>query len=83
MLSVVWSYAAALVGSGCLLGLDVGCAAARVLSSVVASRTDIAMAVGLGWPAPPCRGVLITALLALLPAFAAQLRPAVGDLRAA
>ncbi len=81
--SVVWSYAAALILAGAVVGVGVGFAAAAVISRMVTARTDILVTATLGWPEFHLVGafVSLTVLLALLPAFIALSRPVVTDLR--
>ena len=50
LVATVWSYGAALMAIGGVLGLALGWAVAAVLARVVASRTGVAIPVGLGWP---------------------------------
>ncbi|WP_375686977.1 FtsX-like permease family protein [Pseudooceanicola sp. LIPI14-2-Ac024] len=68
--AVVWSFSAALLVAGALLGLLVGWAAAAVLAQVVTARTDMAVAASLGWPEVQFLAgfVSVTLLLSLLPA---------------
>jgi putative ABC transport system permease protein len=81
--SVVWSYAALLIGAGALVGLALGTLAAGVISKIVTARTDILVEAGLAWPEVHLVAgfVSLTLLLALLPAFIALNRPVVTDLR--
>lgn len=48
--AVVWSYAAALLSVGAGLGLTVGWAAARVLSTLLSARMDLLVSAPLAWP---------------------------------
>jgi putative ABC transport system permease protein len=82
--AVVWSYAAALIGAGAVLGIVVGIFATTVISWIVTARTDILIRAGLGWPELHLVAgfVSLTVLLALVPAFVALNRPVVADLRA-
>ena len=83
VLAVVWSYAAALIATGCALGLAVGWAAAQVISRAVTLRTGIHVAPALGAP----ELILVagffglTSLMALLPALVAFHRDPIADLR--
>lgn len=83
VLAVVWSYAAALIGLGCVLGLAVGWLAAQLISRIVTTRTDVLVAPVLG-----LRELILvaaffglTSLMAFLPAIAAYRRDALNDLR--
>lgn len=82
--SVVWSYAAALIGAGALAGIGVGFAAVGAISRVVTARTDILVTATLGWPEFHLVAgfVSLTVLLALTPAFMALSRNIITDLRA-
>ncbi|MEM9223284.1 MAG: ABC transporter permease [Pseudomonadota bacterium] len=81
--AVVWSYAAALILGGAVLGIAVGYAAAAVLSRVLTARTDILVTASLGWPeAHLVAGFIsLTIILALIPALSALSRNVVRDLR--
>jgi putative ABC transport system permease protein len=81
--SVVWAYAAALIGTGAVLGLGVGVVATAAISRVVSARTDILVQSSLGWSEFQLVAafVSLTVLLALAPAFIALNRPVVADLR--
>lgn len=84
VLAVVWSYAAALVGLGSLLGLILGWAVAAGLSRIVTARTDVLVAARIGWTEVQ----LVTGfaslalLLALVPGMLASRRSPLEDLRA-
>jgi putative ABC transport system permease protein len=82
--SVVWSYAAVLIGAGALLGVAVGFAAVGAISRVVTARTDILVTATLGWPEFHLVAgfVSLTVMLALTPAFMALSRNIITDLRA-
>lgn len=82
--SVVWSYAAVLIGAGALFGVAVGFAAVGAISRVVTARTDILVTATLGWPEfhLVAAFVSLTVILALTPAFMALSRNIVTDLRA-
>lgn len=82
--SVVWSYAAVLIGAGALLGVAVGYVAVGAISRVVTARTDILVTATLRWPEFHLVAgfVSLTVLLALTPAFMALSRNIVTDLRA-
>lgn len=82
--SVVWSYAALLIGAGALLGVAVGFAAVGAISRVVTARTDILVSATLGWPEfhLVAAFVSLTVILALTPAFMALSRNIITDLRA-
>jgi putative ABC transport system permease protein len=81
--SIIWTYAAALIGAGALLGIAVGVAATAVISDFITRQTDIVITSSLGLPELQLVAgfVSLTVLLALLPAFAALRRPVVADLR--
>ncbi|PWV98779.1 putative ABC transport system permease protein [Hoeflea marina] len=81
--SVVWCYAATLIGGGALLGLAVGHVATGILSREISRRTDILVDASLAWPEFHLIAgfVSMTMLLALLPAFLALTRPVIDDLR--
>ncbi len=80
--SVVWTYAAALIGTGAVLGLGVGVVATAAISRAVSARTDILVQSSLGWTELQLVAgfVSLTVLLALAPAFIALYRPVVADL---
>lgn len=82
--SVVWSYAAFLIGAGAVLGILVGLAAVGAISRVVSARTDILVTATLGWPEFHLVAgfVSLTVILALTPAFMALSRNIITDLRA-
>ncbi|MDO5612715.1 MAG: FtsX-like permease family protein [Paracoccus sp. (in: a-proteobacteria)] len=81
--AVVWSYSAALILIGATLGLGLGWIAARVISTIVTTRTDVLVAARLGWPELHLVAafVSLTLLLALVPAWMAVRRPLLTDLR--
>ncbi len=81
--AVVWSYAAALLLVGALLGVLVGQAATWALSAILTSRTDIAIQAPLGWPeAHFVAGfVTLSTVLALLPAVTVMRQSIVKGLR--
>jgi len=81
--AVVWSYAAALIAAGALLGLAVGYGATRAISRLITQRTDILVTTQLSWPELHLVAgfVSLTIILALLPAFTALSRDVVRDLR--
>ncbi|TFF20586.1 FtsX-like permease family protein [Jiella endophytica] len=81
--SVVWTYAATLIGTGAVAGIAVGLAAVGVISGIVTARTDILVEATLGWPEFDLVAgfVSITVLMALLPAFVALSRDVITDLR--
>lgn len=83
--AIVWAYASALIGAGCVIGLGLGWLAALALSRVVTARTDIAVAPALGFPEAHLVAAFfsLTTLLALLPALGAYRRRVVDDLRQA
>ncbi|MGZ9811367.1 ABC transporter permease [Pseudoroseicyclus sp. H15] len=82
--AVVWSYAVGLLALGTALGLALGFGAAWALSAVVTARTDILVRATLAWPEVQMAAgfVSLTAVLALLPAWAALRREIVPELRA-
>lgn len=81
--SVVWCYGAALIGLGTVLGLGAGYGAAAVLSQVVSQRTDILIKAELSWPEFHLLAgfVCLTALAALVPAWAALRQASLAALR--
>lgn len=81
--AVVWTYSAALILTGAILGLALGWVAARVISTVVTARTDVLVTASLGWPEAHLVAAFIslTLLLALVPAWMAARRPLLTDLR--
>lgn len=84
LFSIVWSFAASLVGAGALLGLGLGFATTAFLSQLLSKQTDILIEASLQWPEFHLLAgfVSITILLALIPSALALLRPVVKDLRA-
>ena len=83
VISVVWSYAAALLAAGALGGLAVGWAAAAVLSRIVTQQTDILVRASLNWSEFHLVAgfVSLTALLALVPAWSVLRQPVLKGLR--
>lgn len=84
LVATVWGYCAILIGTGTVLGLALGQAAASVLSRFITQRTDILVQATLGWSelhlaAGFASGVL---LLALIPAIAVLRQPLLENLRA-
>ena len=85
VMALCWSYAGTLIALGAALGLALGWLAARILSGVLAARTEVALDASLGW------GELhlvagfasVATLLALLPAAGALSRTVAADLRGA
>ena len=85
VMALCWSYAGTLIALGAALGLALGWLAARILSGVLAARTEVALDASLGW------GELhlvagfasVATLLALLPAASALSRTVAADLRGA
>ena len=84
LFSIVWSFAAILIGAGALLGLGLGFATTAFLSQLLSKQTDILIEASLQWPEFHLLAgfVSITILLALIPSALALLRPVVKDLRA-
>jgi putative ABC transport system permease protein len=84
VLSVVWSYAATLVGLGAAIGLGLGWVTAIVLSRIVTARTDVLVTARLGWTEAQLVAAFasLALLLALVPAFLAGRRSPLEDLRA-
>jgi putative ABC transport system permease protein len=84
LFSIVWSFAAILIGAGALLGLGLGFATTAFLSQLLSKQTDILIEASLQWPEFHLLAgfVSITILLALIPSGLAILRPVVKDLRA-
>ena len=80
VMALCWGYAGALIAAGAVLGLLLGLGAARVLSGLLAARTDVALDASLGW------GELhlvagfasLASVLALAPAASAASRPMSG-----
>ena len=81
--AVVWSYCAVLIAAGAGMGLGLGWGAARLLSAVITSRTDVLVTARLGWNEVHLVAgfISLTLLLALLPAWAAIRRRLLVDLR--
>jgi len=71
VVAVVWSYAAALLVTGCALGLALGYGTAAVLSRVVTARTDILVEARPGWTELHLSAGFLSAmlLLSLVPAW--------------
>jgi putative ABC transport system permease protein len=65
------------------MGLGLGWGAARLLSAVITSRTDVLVTARLGWNEVHLVAgfISLTLLLALLPAWAAIRRRLLADLR--
>jgi len=84
VLALIWSYAAALVGLGALLGLTLGWVVATGLSRIVTVRTDVLVAARIGWTEVQLvAGFASLALvLALVPALLAGRGSPLEDLRA-
>lgn len=82
--SVVWTYAAVLIGAGAAVGVVVGFVAVGAISRIVTARTDILVTATLGWPEFHLVAgfVSLTVILALTPAFMALSRNVITDLRA-
>ncbi|SPJ26429.1 FtsX-like permease family protein [Palleronia abyssalis] len=72
LIALVWSYGAALLALGGLLGLAVGWAVAAILSGIIAARTGVAIPVGLSWSEVHLVAGFIaaTTCVALIPAWA-------------
>ena len=83
VMALCWSYAGALIAAGSALGLLSGLGAARVLSGVLAARTQVALDATLGWPELHLVAgfACVASLLAALPAASALGRSAASDLR--
>jgi putative ABC transport system permease protein len=81
--AVVWSYSAALILTGALLGLALGWVAAQAISAVVTARTDVLVTTTLSWPEVHLVAgfISLTLFLALIPAWLAARRPLLTDLR--
>lgn len=79
----VWLYVAVLIGSGALIGLPLGWAAAAVVSQLVTARTGVAMVASVGWTELGWVAALLVVgmLLALFPALLIYRRPVVEGLR--
>lgn len=84
VMAVIWSYGAALLVAGTVLGLAVGVGAAAVLSRVVTARTDVLVNAGLGWSEIHLAAAFLaaTSLLSLLPALVVLRQPVAQGLRA-
>ncbi|WP_308917262.1 ABC transporter permease [Jannaschia sp. LMIT008] len=84
VLAVIWSYGAALIAAGAVMGLGVGWVAAELLSRIVTARTDILVVARLGWPELHLvAGFLCAAtVLLIVPAFTVLRQPVVKGLRA-
>ncbi|MCV6601974.1 MAG: FtsX-like permease family protein, partial [Cohaesibacter sp.] len=82
--SIVWNFAAILIGAGAVSGLGLGFVTTALLSNIISERTDILIKASLQWPEFHLLAgfVSITILLAMIPAGLALLRPAIRDLRA-
>lgn len=81
--ALTWSFAAALILSGAVLGLGLGWVAAEVISGIVTRRTDVLVEARLGWAELHAVAgfVSLTTLLALVPAALTMRRPVTEDLR--
>lgn len=84
VLSVVWSYAAALLVAGAALGVLFGYGAAAILSRIVTEQTDILVRATIGWGELHLVAGFVTAtlLLSLLPAWSVLRQPVLKGLRA-
>jgi putative ABC transport system permease protein len=83
VLAVVWSYSATLILGGAALGLGLGWLAVAVFSRILTARTDILVTAGLSWTEVQQVAAFasLALLMALAPALAASVRPALADLR--
>ncbi|RDC69841.1 ABC transporter permease [Rhodovulum sp. 12E13] len=81
--ALTWSFAVTLISTGAALGLLLGVAATRAISSIITARTDVLVSARLAWPELHLVAgfVSLTAVLALLPAFLTMNRPVIRDLR--
>ncbi|TQS73604.1 FtsX-like permease family protein [Rhodobacteraceae bacterium] len=81
--AVVWSFGAALLLAGAVLGLGTGIGAASVLSRVVSARTDIVITAPLGWAELHFLAgfISVTLILSLVPAVMVLRQPVVPSLR--
>jgi len=81
--ALIWSYAAALLGAGCLLGVGVAWGASQAISAIVTARTDIAVAPALSVTDLHVVAAFfsLTTVLALTPALLAYRQSVVDDLR--
>lgn len=81
--ALVWSYAAALLGAGAVLGLFAGLVSVRILSSVLSERTGLLILPRLSWPELHLVAsyFALAMLVALVPAGLALIRPFVNELR--
>lgn len=82
--AMVWTFAAALLVSGSVLGLGLGWLTCHILSAMITARTDILIEATLAWPEFHLVAgfVSLTSLLALLPAALSLSHSPVDDLRA-
>jgi len=82
--AVVWSFGAALLVAGAVLGLLTGIGAASILAKVVTARTDILVTAPLGWSEIHFLAgfVSVTLVLSLVPAAVVLRQPVVPGLRA-
>ncbi len=81
--SVMWSYTAALLSSGALLGVVFGYLIVSTISTYITMRTDIVIRVSLDWPEFQLVAafISITLVLACIPAAFAHRQNVVKDLR--
>lgn len=81
--AVVWSYSAALIVTGSVLGLACGWVAAAAFSRIITARTDILVTASVTWTEVHLVAafVSLTLLLALVPAWVATRRHLLTDLR--
>lgn len=83
IVALTWSFAAAMITGGAVLGLGLGALAARIISGVITSRTDILVTARLGWPefhlVAGFASVML--VLALLPAVQTLSRTSIDALR--
>ncbi|MBE3640210.1 FtsX-like permease family protein [Mangrovicoccus algicola] len=84
VMAVVWSYGAALLAAGTVLGLGAGLAAAAILSRIVTLRTDVLVEAAIGWSEIHLAAGFLaaTCLLSLLPALVVLRQPVAEGLRA-
>ncbi len=84
VLAVIWSYAAALLVSGALLGLALGYGAAAVFSRILTEQTDILVRATIGWTEVHLVAGFVSAtlILSLLPAVSVLRSPILSGLRA-
>jgi len=81
--AVLWLYGTALIAIGILLGLALGLVASRVLSGIITQSTNITIRTNIGWTELhlALAFLLITAVLALIPALYVARKPVLEAIR--